>query len=184
MGTPPVRILGGAGGPKCLTIHDVELSTVLTPGPPRGMSYRARYAGCAYTRAATQDAHLSAEPDMNIAAATASSPQSAVMADAMNAVAAVHVADIAVNPKTPIPIALLEQSPGYFKPTLDCHYCHLQASPEGETNINGDTLVKIRGNGGDSLNGLPVTLCQVVRGPASSLEITELCHHNIPVCLL
>ena len=63
---------------------------------------------------------LSAEPDMNIAAAAASSPQSAVMADAMKAVAAVHVADIAVNPKTPIPMALLEQSPGYFKPTLDC----------------------------------------------------------------
>lgn len=56
---------------------------------------------------------LSAEPAMNVAAAAAGSPQAAVMADAMNAVAAVHVADIAVNPKTPIPMARLEQSPGY-----------------------------------------------------------------------
>ena len=74
----------------------------------------------------------------------------------MGAVQEVHGAAMS---DTPIPMLRLEQKANYYKPTLECQFFHLQASPAGETNINGDTLVKIRGLGAHGLNGIPVTLC-------------------------
>ena len=113
----------------------------------------------------------SAEPAMNAAAAAdanASMPNADVMA-AIGAVEEVHAADM--SPAAAFPIARLEQKPQYSRTSSDCQYLHLQASPDGERNINGDVLVKIRGNGGDGLNGISVTLCQVVRGPGGSLNV-------------
>ena len=132
----------------------------------------------------------SAEPGMHAAAAADADARlpihcvdvSADVMAAIGAVEEVHAADM--SPAAAFPIARLEQKPQYSRTSSDCQYLHLQASPDGERNINGDVLVKIRGNGGDGLNGISVTLCQVVRGPVMSLSVTELFHHDIPVTLL
>jgi len=132
----------------------------------------------------------SAEPGMHAAAAADADARLPihcvdVSADVMAAIGAVkkiHAADM--SPAAAFPIARLEQKPQYSRSSSDCQYLHLQASPDGERNINGDVLVKIRGNGGDGLNGISVTLCQVVRGPGGSLNVTEPCHLDVPVALL
>ena len=125
----------------------------------------------------------SAEPAMNAAIATnASSTPNADVRVAMGAVQKVHGAVMSLA--AAILMARLEQKTQYSRRSLDCQYCHLQSSPDGESNINGDVLVKVRGNGRDGLNGIPVTLCQVVRGPGGSLNVREQCHLSIPVALL
>ena len=101
----------------------------------------------------------SAEPDMHAAAAADADARlpihcvdvSADVMAAIGAVEEVHAADM--SPADAFPIARLEQKPQYSRSSSDCQYLHLQASPDGERNINGDVLVKIRGNGGDGLNG-------------------------------